>query len=63
MPSSRLLDMRMLSCVCCVPELTIILAWPLTVMSAPVAVMRQGSPRVVSVKLFSFAMHNARRLT
>ena len=38
-------------------------AWPFTVMSAPVAVTSRGSPSVVRVSLFSFAMRSARRLT
>ena len=39
------------------------LAWPFTVMSAPVAVTSRGSPCVVRASLFSFAMRSARRLT
>ena len=63
MSSSRSLDTRMLSCVSCVPELTVMLAWPFTVMSTPVAVTSRGSPHVVIVSLFSFAICSGRRLT
>ena len=63
MSSSRSLKTRMLSCVSCVPELTVIFAWPVNAMSAPVSVTSRGSPRVVRVSLFSFVMSSARRLT
>ena len=39
------------------------LACPLTVMYAPVAVTRRGSPHYVRSKLFSFEMRSVRRLT